>query len=100
MPTSLIVTFGLLAAALSGAPAVTSPLNSSAATGGHGLGTGEPVRYAYTRVCSYGPRGWFLRNERGHIIGCRPPRPDGFDWSWRDEGGRSGWYDRRDRRWR
>jgi hypothetical protein len=60
----------------------------------------ETVQYAYSRVCTYGPRGWFVRNYRGEIISCRPRRPIGFGWDWREEGGRSGWYHRRDRRWR
>lgn len=92
------ITVALISAALSGTPA-NALVSVSGLAGGQGTSI-EPVRYAYSRVCSYGPRGWFLLNERGRIIGCRPPRPEGFDWSWRDEGGRSGWYDRRDRRWR
>jgi hypothetical protein len=96
---TLALTVGLLAATLAGSPAgaAAGTSGSTVLATDHAI---APVRYAYTRVCSYGPRGWFLLNDRGRIIACRPLRPDGFDWVWREEGGRSGWYDRRDRRWR
>jgi hypothetical protein len=101
MKKSLIIAAGLMAAALSTTSASAAPLGgiSSGAAGAH-EGVVEQVQYAYTRVCSYGPRGWFLRNYRGEIISCRPRRPIGFGWGWREEGGRSGWYHGRDRRWR
>jgi hypothetical protein len=76
-----------------------APLSAQA---GHVAGSAvvSPAHYVYTRVCSYGPRGWFLRNHRNQIIACRPHRPNGFGWTWREDGGRSGWYDSQDRRWR
>jgi hypothetical protein len=51
--------------------------------------------------CQLGQRGWHFNDRRGNRIDCRPPRPRGdyIYWNWRTEGGRSGWYHRRDRRW-
>jgi hypothetical protein len=60
----------------------------------------RPMHSGYTRVCNYGPRGWMLRNHRGQLIVCRPHRSTDFGWTWRDEGGRSGWYHSRDGIWR
>jgi hypothetical protein len=60
----------------------------------------RPFHSGYTRVCNDGPRGWMLRNHRGQLIACRPHRLNDFGWSWREEGGRSGWYHRQDRVWR
>jgi hypothetical protein len=61
----------------------------------------EPAHVSgYTRVCNYGPRGWWLRNHRGQLIACRPHRRTDFGWTWREEGGRSGWYHAGDRIWR
>jgi hypothetical protein len=59
----------------------------------------EKAQHAYGYVCSYGPRGWYSRTRRGELVSCRPRRPLGFGWSWYTEGGRSGWYHSRDRRW-
>lgn len=61
---------------------------------------GKPMHSGYTRVCNYGPRGWMLRNHRGQLIVCRPYGSTDFGWTWREEGGRSGWYHSRDRVWR
>jgi hypothetical protein len=60
----------------------------------------RPMHSGYTRVCNYGPRGWMLRNHRGQIIACRPSHVNDLGWTWREEGGRSGWYHSRDRVWR
>jgi hypothetical protein len=60
----------------------------------------KPMHSGYTRVCNYGPRGWMLRNHRGQLIVCQPHRSTDFGWTWREEGGRSGWYHSRDRIWR
>lgn len=49
-------------------------------------------------VCGRDDRGWhYMRGDRRIV--CRPARPRGRDWGWHTEGGRSGWYHRRDRRW-
>ena len=49
-------------------------------------------------VCGRDDRGWhYMRGDRRY--NCRPRRPFGLFWTWRDEGGRSGWYHRRDRIW-
>jgi hypothetical protein len=96
---SLIIAAALLAAVVA-SPASAAPLGG--VVGGAISVDGslvEKTQHAYGRVCGYGPRGWYYRNYRGEIISCRPRRPMGFGWGWRDEGGRSGWYHGRDRRW-
>ncbi|HRK19780.1 MAG TPA: hypothetical protein PK970_12535 [Hyphomicrobiaceae bacterium] len=55
------------------------------------------------RSCQLGQAGWHYhvyRYGRLHRVACRPSRPSGAYWMWRSEGGRSGWYHNRDRRWR
>ena len=48
--------------------------------------------------CSRDDRGWrYYRGDRR--IDCRPSRPFGLYWSWRDLDGRNGWWHRRDNRW-
>jgi hypothetical protein len=98
LKTSLIVAAGLLAAVVA-APASAAPLGGVAGAVTTDGSLVEKTQHAYGRVCSYGPRGWFLRNYRGEIISCRPRRPVGFGYEWREFGGRSGWYHGRDRRW-
>ena len=51
-----------------------------------------------TLVCTRDDRGWrYMRGDRR--VTCRPARPRGAEWIWRSEGGRSGWWHRRDNRW-
>jgi hypothetical protein len=99
MKKSLIVAASLMAAVVSSSANAAPFGGVPAAPVAQDSGLVETVQYAYSRVCSYGPRGWFYRNYRGEIISCRPRRPIGFGYSWREEGGRSGWYHGRDRRW-
>ena len=48
-------------------------------------------------VCSRDDRGWHqMRGDRRVV--CRPARP-GREWGWHTEGGRSGWWHRREHRW-
>ena len=50
------------------------------------------------RNCTRDDRGWrYMRGERR--VTCRPSRPSGLYWGWRSEGGRSGWWHRRENRW-
>jgi hypothetical protein len=99
LKTSLIVAAALLAAVVA-SPASAAPLGGVAgATVKTDGSLVEQAQHAYGRACSYGPRGWFYRNYRGEIISCRPRRPVGFGYEWREFGGRSGWYHGRDRRW-
>jgi hypothetical protein len=100
MKKSLIVAASLMAAVVSASSVSAAPFSGvPAASAAQDNVLVEQVQYAYSRVCSYGPRGWFVRNYRGEIISCRPRRPIGFGWGWREEGGRSGWYQERNRRW-
>lgn len=49
--------------------------------------------------CQLGGAGWHRSPRRGVRIVCRPARPRGIFWTWREFDGRKGWYHRRDRRW-
>jgi hypothetical protein len=82
MKTSLLVAAGLLATAVS----AVSATSASAHNGMH-------------RSCELGVRGWHYQTPREGRVECRPRRPSGLYWSWREEGGRRGWYHGRDRRW-
>jgi hypothetical protein len=99
MKKSLIVAAGLLAAFVA-APASAAPLGGliggAAPTDGSLV---EKTQHVYGYTCSYGPRGWYYRTRRGEVVSCRPRRPLGFGWEWRLDGGRSGWYNGRSRRW-
>jgi hypothetical protein len=49
-------------------------------------------------VCTRDDRGWhYMRGDRRIV--CRPARPRGSYWIWRSEGGRTGWWHRRENRW-
>ena len=49
-------------------------------------------------ICSREGRNWgYMRGDRR--VSCRPSRPSGSYWSWRNENGRSGWWHSRERRW-
>jgi hypothetical protein len=99
MKKSLIIAAGLLAAALSSTSASALPL------GGIAPGvTAEPslvvqVHNGFHRSCERGERGWHYNTPREGRVECRPRRPVGFGWGWREEGGRRGWYQERNRRW-
>jgi hypothetical protein len=87
MKSANLAAVGLMAAAVASSSAVAV--------------AGQPGPYVDTGgVCSHGPRGWTLRNHRGMLVACRPLRHHGLGWEWREDGGRAGWYDPRDRRWR
>jgi hypothetical protein len=83
MKSSLIVAAGLLTVALASTVSTTS---ASAHNGFHS-------------TCQLGERGWHYNTQRSGRVECRPRRPVGFGWGWREEGGRRGWYRERDRRW-
>jgi hypothetical protein len=100
MKKSLFVAASLMAAVVSASSVSAAPFSGvPAAPAAQDNALVEQVQYAYSRVCSYGQRGWFYRNYRGEIISCRPRRPIGFGYTWREFEGRSGWYHGRDRRW-
>ena len=48
-------------------------------------------------VCTRDDRGWHRMN-RDKRVSCRPVRP-GREYSWRSEGGRSGWWHKKNHRW-
>ena len=51
-----------------------------------------------TFPCVRDERGWHhMRGDRR--VSCRPARPHGREWNWHNDGGRYGWWHRRDRRW-
>lgn len=59
---------------------------------------GEPAMIQIAdRHCDRDDRGWHtMRGD--HRMSCRPSRPS-RDWIWHIEGGRSGWWHRREHRW-
>ena len=102
MTKSLIIVAGMLAAVASSA-ATAAPLGGLT-TGGSGFATEESLVVQIHdgnrhRACALGVRGWHYHSYRGDRIECRPRRPLGFNWVWRDFEGRRGWYHSRDRRW-
>lgn len=96
---SLIVAAGLMAAALSSTSASALPLAATAP----GATTEESlvvqVHNGFHRSCELGPRGFHYNTPREGRVECRPRRPIGFGWGWREENDRRGWYRERDRRW-
>lgn len=55
------------------------------------------TKVATVVVCTRDDRGWHRMNGHRRVT-CRPARP-GRDWGWHSEGGRSGWWHRREHRW-
>ena len=86
--TGLFLTAGAAMAApggLGGAAAIDNGVIKT-----HGLHTS----------CQYTPRsGWHRTPVPGVNRWCRPGRPSGIWWTWRKDGGREGWWHRRERRW-
>ncbi|NOU05843.1 MAG: hypothetical protein HOO99_06630 [Hyphomicrobiaceae bacterium] len=71
-----------------------------------GLGSAPAVDNGIVQVhgihtsCQHTPRsGWHRSPVPGLNRFCRPGRPSGIWWTWRSDGGRAGWYHRRERRW-
>ena len=52
----------------------------------------------FHRACVLGPRGWHYHSRLYGRVVCRPPIPGRY-WIWRSEGGRTGWWHPRERRW-
>lgn len=50
-------------------------------------------------ACELGRAGWHRSPRRGVRVTCRPFRPRGAFWIWRDEGPRHGWYHSKEKRW-
>jgi hypothetical protein len=48
-------------------------------------------------VCIRDDRGWH-RMHHNRRVTCRPVRPS-REWGWHTEGGRSGWWHQKERRW-
>jgi hypothetical protein len=99
MKKSLIIAAGLLAAALSSTSASAAPLGGivSGATPEDSLVV--QVHNGFHSSCQLGQRGWHYNTPRSGRVECRPRRPVGFGWSWREDSGRRGWYSERQRRW-
>jgi hypothetical protein len=87
---------GLLSLGLGMTPAIAAPF------AGHStLSTDQSLLQTvqgYHRSCGWVNNGWFY-SRNGSFVACRPRRPVGFGWGWRDEGGRSGWYHSNRRAW-
>ena len=52
----------------------------------------------YHRDCVWVNKGWRYRDGERYVD-CRPRRPLGFGWIWRNEGERFGWYNNRRNNW-
>ena len=87
--------FAICAAATLVSSADAAP--SAVGTGGLSLDSSLVLPVASSN-CSRDDRGW--RHMRGdRRVSCKPSRPRGEFWGWRSEGGRSGWWHRRENRW-
>jgi hypothetical protein len=95
----------LTAAALAAAAVLTAGTANAAPLGGLPVPVSENglVQKIHNgdvhRSCELGNRGWHYHSRYRGRIECRPPRPGFRYWTWRNEGGRQGWYHSRDRRW-
>lgn len=58
----------------------------------------ESIHSSIAVVCTRDPQGWFYMRGN-HRVSCRPVRPSGSAWVWHTEGGRSGWWHRKEHRW-
>ena len=87
---------GLVATAASAAPLGNMGTNAPSVDTGSVQLIHDGNRH---RACELGQRGWHYHNGRGDRIDCRPRRPGLLYWTWRTEGGRSGWYHTREHRW-
>ena len=84
-----------LGAALWAAPAVAFQAPAAPTTGD--LAT--PVAsWRYAANCGWRGNRWVLDLGNGRVSACRPNRP-GRNYVWHRDGGREGWYDRRQRDW-
>jgi hypothetical protein len=83
MQKSLLIAAGLAVAAIS-----TTVISTSAS-----------AHNGFHSSCALGERGWHYNTPRTGRVECRPRRPVGFGWSWRESDGRRGWYQERSRRW-
>jgi hypothetical protein len=99
MMKSLIVAAGLMAAALCSTSASALPLAGSAPSAAPEESLVVQIHNGFHRSCELGVRGWHYNTPRDGRVDCRPRRPIGFGWGWREEGGRRGWYQERNRRW-
>jgi hypothetical protein len=95
MKRSMVAAFGLCSALSLSGPATASSFN--------GVGGATPsletkfIPIASIR-CTRDDNGWrYMRGDRR--VDCRPGRPRGAFWTWRTDGGSSGWWHGRDNRW-
>jgi hypothetical protein len=49
-------------------------------------------------VCVRDTTGWHYMRGTRRVV-CRPVKPKGAHWAWHTEGGRSGWWHSKNRRW-
>jgi hypothetical protein len=99
MKIQTAIASGLLATGLFASAATAAPIGSIARdTISNDAPLVELVHNVH-RACVLGQRGWHYHNRRGDRIECRPVRPGYRYWTWRSEGGRSGWWHSRERRW-
>jgi hypothetical protein len=59
----------------------------------------QPVAsWRYDDNCAWRDGRWTVDMGIGRVVLCRPTRP-GREWTWRNDGRRQGWYDRRRNAW-
>ena len=99
MKKTLLIAAGVLATGFAVSTASAAPLGSLTVT----TDTAPLVELVHNgnvhRACELGQRGWHYHNRLGDRFDCRPRRPGFRYWEWRTEGGRSGWWHSRERRW-
>ena len=99
MKIQIAIASGLLATGMFASAAAAVPMGSAARDSiSPDASLVERVNGVH-RACAAGPNGWHYHTRRGVRVACRPARPGLRYWIWRSEGGRSGWWHSRDRRW-
>lgn len=90
---------GIFAIAASAGAANAAPLGGLAKGPAPAIESGVIKVHGRHRACRLGPAGWHRTLGGGYRVACRPPRPRGAYWMWRNDGPRHGWYHSRERRW-
>ena len=100
MKRSVLAAAGLLASGFIATSAASAAPLGGIASGGNTVDSSLVLQIHGThRVCERGPAGWHYHTRFTHRrVACRSPSP-GRLWIWRSEGGRTGWWHPRERRW-
>ena len=99
MKPMMLIAAGLFAGSMFATTANAAPLGGMTSVVTPEESLVVQVHNGFHRSCERGVRGWHYNTPRDGRVDCRPRRPIGFGWGWREEGGRRGWYQERNRRW-